>query len=171
MLAFLPPSRAAEQVSAVDDFISSYRCMIVEHLLALHEHGSPSVEKDRYFILAMTNRPQRYVQCIFHDIDTALYCEASSGRYGPEPGKPHALSISEDSAAKLKHLGFTEPYGVTNYSREFALGNPPDFREVADVLLRSFFDVYYARLSTPMDLSAPLLGSGKTLFKPCRPMS
>ena len=145
--------------------------MIVEHLLAIHERGNRSNPDNRYFILALTHHPQRFVQCIFHDIDTTLLCEASSGRYGPAPGQPHTLQLSAESAVVLTRLGFTEPHGIANYSQEIALGDPPDFEGTAELLLETMYEVYGARIGASMGLTAPLLGPGVTKVDRCKPLS
>ena len=154
-------------LAARDAFVSGYRCMVVEHLLAIHERGNRSKDDNRYFIVAMSHNPQRFVQCIFHEIDTILYCEASSGRYGPAIGKPHSYSVSDEAEETLTRLGYKSPYVVANFGQEIALGDPPDFRSVADLLLTTLYDVYKARPWTPMVLTAPLLGLGKTKLDPC----
>ena len=123
------------QAKPVDEFVSAYRCMIVDHLLGIHERGNRSNSDNRYFILALTHSPQRFVQCLFHDIDTTLLCEASSGRYGLPPGQKHALVLSEEDSAALARLGFAPPHGVANYQQEIALGDPPDLEGVVANIL------------------------------------
>jgi hypothetical protein len=162
---------AQSQIDSVDEFVGAYRCMIVEQLLAIHEHGNPSKSDNRYFIVAMTHSPQRFVQCIFHDIDTIIFCEASSGRYGPRAGQPKTFETTPETDAALKRLGFSEPSGVANYEQEFPLGDPPDLESIAKLLLTTLYDVYGARDGTAMDLTTPLVTKGNTKLDRCKPLS
>lgn len=162
---------AANVADAANDplrqFIRDYRCMIVEHLKTIHERGQRSKSDNRYLILAMNHHPQRFVQCIFEEIDTKLYCEASSGRYSTS----RSLTLSQAAVSDLEKLGFKPPHEIANFSKELALGSPPDFTESADMMLEVMFRIYSARDGSSMALDAPLVTHGRTFLSKCKPLS
>lgn len=169
---FAAKSVAGEKVATeIDAFISTYNCMLVEDLKTISERGDKGKSRNRYFIVDMRDAPQRFVQCIFVEFDTKLLCEASSGRYGPRPGDKDALVLSPDNEAALKSLGFDPPYKVANFRQEIALGQPPNFQEVARLLLKTMYVVYGARIGTPMSITAPMVSQDRARLSSCSPLS
>ncbi len=75
---------AADGHSDLQNFLSTYRCAVVERLERMHARGDRSVQWDRFLILASRQAPEHYVQCIFTDNDTEMFCEAASGFYAPD---------------------------------------------------------------------------------------
>ena len=165
------PAAGNEVKSMREEFVSTYRCMIVEQFKVISERGTKAKSENRYFILAMRDFPQGFVQCIFYEYDSKLLCEASSGRYGPSSGQPNSLTLSDESIAELGSLGFQEPFGVANFSEEIALGDPPDFDGISELLLKAMFSAYSARIDTPMTLTTPLLDRNPRRLLSCKPVS
>lgn len=132
-------------------FIEYNRCAIVERLHSIHERGPRSTSTGRFLAANPYGAPDRYVQCLFFDDDTRMFCEAASGRYG---GIDHLLDAS--AIAALKALGFSldDPNG--NFAREVALGTPPDFDRVAELMLGALHDGYGADSDDRLRLSAPM---------------
>ena len=162
---------AGGQKSPLNEFVETYRCRVVQHLRAIHEHGTRSYSHNRYLILEMTHSPQRFVQCIFYEYDSKLLCEASSGRYKLPPGQQYAIELSREGTAALARLGYAPPFQVANYSQEVAFGDPPDLEAAARLMLQTLYEVYGARLSSSMALIAPLLGARKTKLDVCKSLS
>jgi hypothetical protein len=73
---------AADAGEALRNFLATYRCAVVERLERMHARGDRSSQTDLFLILAVRSKP-KYVQFIFTDSDTAMYCEATSGFYAP----------------------------------------------------------------------------------------
>jgi len=157
--------------TAIEDFISTYDCMLVENLKTISEHGDRGSSRDRFFVVDFQEPSQRFVQCLFFEFATKLLCEASSGRYGPAPSEEGALVLSQEDEAALKSLGFEAPYQVANFRQEIALGHPPNFREVAALVLRTMYVVYGARIDTPMSITAPMAGHEHAPLLSCLPLS
>jgi hypothetical protein len=169
---FTATSVAGEKADTeIDAFISTFDCMLVEDLKTISERGDKGKSRNRFFVVDMRDAPQRFVQCIFVEFDTKLLCEASSGRYGPPPSDNDSLVLSPDNEAALKSLGFDPPYKIANFRQEIALGQPPDFREVAGLLLRTMYVVYGARIDTPMSITAPMVGQDHVRLSSCLPLS
>jgi hypothetical protein len=59
---------------AITAFIEKWRCPVAAYLRRIHQ--LPRTNDDRYLILWAKRRPTLYVQCIFHDDDRQIYCEA-----------------------------------------------------------------------------------------------
>jgi hypothetical protein len=59
------------------DFLSKYRCEVVHRLEQIYATGDPKTHRDR----CVPGHPHGYVQRMFHDKQTSIYCEASSGFY------------------------------------------------------------------------------------------
>jgi hypothetical protein len=87
-------------------FIARHRCALVERRETLHQRGPVEDSRDRFIIVALRGARQRYVQCIFHDRDTRMYCEASSGAHGPT-GEGQ-LQLGPTERAALNALGYAQ---------------------------------------------------------------
>lgn len=138
-------------------FVAGSRCAIEGRLLSIHLSGPRDTSKDRFLVVAIANKKQLYVQCIFIDADTRMLCEASSGfyRYGPQDGRRLQQSAASEEA--LRRLGFTGGQAEGgNFRQEIALSVPPNLAKVADLMLAALHDAYDASSRTYLDFQAPL---------------
>ena len=153
-IAFASTSDAASDGRDRAAFIEAHRRAVVTQLNSIHLRGPRSTSRDRFLAVSVVRADQRYVQCIFFDGDTKMYCEASSGAYAQAPdATDHLLSAS--SKAALHRLGFVQTSPKQNYEREISLGTPPDFDAVADLMIGALHDAYEARETTPLNFRAP----------------
>lgn len=135
-------------------FIENNRCDIVERLRSIHERGPRSTSQDRFLIAAPFGAPEHYVQCIFFDDDTKMFCEAASGRYGITGDLLDAPS--SDATTALKTLGFALEEPHRNFTREIEIGSGPDLDRVADLMLGALHDGYHVGSEDALDLIAPM---------------
>jgi len=134
-------------------FIARHRCAIVERLEIMHQRGPVETSRDRFIIVALRGAPQRYVQCIFHDRDTRMFCEASSGAYGPT-GEGR-LQLGPAERAALNALGYVQTSPRKNFARDVAIGDPPDVAIAADLMLAALHDGYGAGPGSVIEIQAP----------------
>ena len=148
-------------------FVDEHRCAVMERLERIHASSDRSTSKDRF--LAITTlwrgRPQAYVQCIFFESDTKMYCEAASGFYEQRP-QERRLRPMPGSIAAIAALGFSTDPSEGNFSQEIDLGDPPDLSRAADLMLATLHDAYGARLWTELKFNAPF---APTLSRTPRP--
>lgn len=150
------PLLAAERDSAAATrvrFTARHRCAIVERLDLIHRRGPVEESRNRFIVIALRDQPQRYVQCIFEDRDTRMFCEASSGAYGPTG--PERLQLNPSELAALRTLGFIQDNPNENFARSIELGDPPDVGIAADLMLVALHDAYGARAGSAIDITAP----------------
>jgi hypothetical protein len=134
-------------------FIREHRCAVVERLDAIHRRGPVDVSRDRFIVVAPHGQAQRYVQCIFQDRDTRMFCEAASGAYGP-PGR-RRLRLDATARQALAALGYVQADPAENFSRLVELGSPPDTGIAADLMLAALHDAYGARPGDILDIEDP----------------
>ena len=134
-------------------FVREKRCAVAERLAAIHSSGPIDVSRDRFIVVAPHGQPQRYVQCIFQDRDTRMFCEAASGAYGP-PGQ-RRLRLDASARQALSALGYVQADPAENFARAVDLGAPPDLDIAADLMLATLHDVYGARPGAVLDIEAP----------------
>ncbi|WP_267421838.1 hypothetical protein [Methylobacterium sp. GC_Met_2] len=134
-------------------FIARHRCAIVEHLEIMHQRGPIEESRDRFIIVALRGAPQRYVQCIFQDRDTRMFCEASSGAYGPT-GEGR-LQLGPPERAALNALGYVQASPSKNSARDVVIGDPPDVTIAADLMLAALHDGYGAGPGSVIEIQAP----------------
>jgi hypothetical protein len=135
-------------------FIAQHRCAIVERLEIIHLRGPVEQSRDRFIVVALRGEPQRYVQCIFHDRDRQMFCEASSGAYGPAGRGRFGLDPS--ARAALYALGYVQADPRKNLTRDITLGDPPDVGIATDLMLGALHDGYGARPGSVIEITAPL---------------
>ena len=134
-------------------FIARHRCAIAERLEIMHKRGLVEESRDRFIIVALRGAPQRYVQCIYHDRDTRMFCEASSGAYGPTGEGRLRLDPAERAA--LNALGYVQASPRKNFAREVEIGDPPDVTIAADLMLAALHDGYGAGPGSVIEIQAP----------------
>ena len=164
-------SAGAEDGVGLSDFIAKYHCKIVEQFELIHERGTRANAKDRFVVLASQDNPQKFAQCILFDFDTNALCEVSSGRYGPALADVQSLYLGPESLGVLKELGFSEPEGQANHSKELRMGLKPNFFELATLMLTVMYRVMGMRDGNVMLLTAPVAAKSRTLVTPCTPLS
>ncbi|MCJ2090434.1 hypothetical protein MKK88_31305 [Methylobacterium sp. E-005] len=134
-------------------FIAQYRCALAARLEEMHRRGPVEESRGRFIILALRDEPQRYVQCLFHDRDTRMLCEASSGAYGPT-GKGR-LHLEPAARSALRALGYVQASPRESFAREVELGDPPDVAIAAELMLAALHDGHGARPGSAMKVSVP----------------
>jgi hypothetical protein len=159
------PARGIEPSDDRDTFVSTYQCSIVDVLGRIRAHKGG---KDRYLILAGRDNPAGYVQCLFHDEDQGLYCEAASGWWENVDHHP-SLHFSPDQMAMLAKLGFSTDGSHGNFKQD---GRARDDEKIADLMLTALYSIYDARLSTQIEIHAPYVVQKGILKKShCTPIS
>lgn len=143
-----------------DSFVRRHRCAVVARLDAIHRRGPVDVSRDRFIVVSLRDQPQRYVQCIFEDRDTRMFCEAASGAYGPSGERGLRLGASVREA--LRALRFVQDNPRENYSRTVDLGDPPDLGIAADLMLSALHEAYGAHPGSELQIEAPNGGNPQT---------
>lgn len=128
-------------------FMATYLCPVYEILQRIHAQDMKL--NDRYLILS-TDGAQRYVQCIFHDGDTQIYCEASSGFYGPP-----RLRFSRAKVGALNALGFSTDASHGNFRLDRPVNHDSDLWDVARLMLEALYRAYGAGLKRRILMDAP----------------
>lgn len=136
-------------------FVNLHRCEIAERLARI-EATRTQGGKDRFIIVALEERGQSYVQCLFDENSTSLLCEASSGFYGPAEGEAGHLALSPSEIAGLGSLGFDTGVSDGNFQRLLVLSDGTDFDVIASLLLKALYDGYGARARSRLEIYAPL---------------
>lgn len=133
---------AAELAAGLQDFLATYRCGVVEALESIHTRGDRSTQTDRFAVLQSDTTREHYVQCIFTDNDTAMYCEAASGYQTP---KETRFQLAPERMAVLKRLGFATDVPEGNFHRTIDTKSTRDFSKAADLILSTLYEVYGVR--------------------------
>ena len=150
------------------EFSDKYRCPIADRLQRLFEAGDPARDRDRFIAVTLLEHRHGYVQCLFHDGETMLLCEASSGFWFDKPGAPRSQRLAPAKIAALGRLGFSTDDSAGNFQRDAAVADPPDFGAMADLILRALYDGYDARADKTLTFTAPF-APGLTLA--CDPVA
>jgi hypothetical protein len=159
LLAALAVPTAAWAENAADSFrelLIQYRCPVVDRLEQIYNKGDPTSSRGRFLAITVPYAMQAYVQCIFHDNNAKLYCEAASGFYYDGPGKPRTFHHPASVVAALGHLGFSTDDSAGNFNIDLDVADPPNFNVLADFMLRALHDAYGARADTQLQFNAPL---------------
>jgi hypothetical protein len=153
---------ASEGVAANDsfhNFQAAYRCDVLERLKLIYATGDPRKPLNRYLVISGPGHD--YVQCIFHDSNSRVRCEASSGFWTTKPGRARTVYQTPRAIAALASLGFGTDDSAGNFRAERSIGAPADFGSLADFMLRALHDGYGVRSDTKLTFKAP--------FAPNRP--
>ena len=132
-----------------------YRCPVVDRLERIYEYGDPTVEMDRFIAVNLEGHPHGYVQCMFVQNQTRMVCEAASGFYFDEPGKPRTFRLHQNAIDALASLGFSTDDSNGNFQHEFDVGPVPDFNAIADFILGALHDGYGARADSQLTFNVP----------------
>jgi len=146
---------ADDAATTFHDLLVQYRCPVVDRLERIYETGDPASSRDRYLAVTVPHVAQAYVQCMFHDNNRKLYCEAASGFYDAPPGAPRTFHQPADAIAALGRLGFSTDDSAGNFSGDLDVAASPDFNAFADFMLKALHDGYGARADMKLQFNAP----------------
>lgn len=112
----------------------------------------PPKLEDRYLILWSKRKPEYYVQCLFHDEDRQIYCEAASGfyRYADRVGGFATLQRID----ALASLGYSTDGSKGNFSLD------RDFHgaeEIATLMLATLARVFELSDRDILEFNSPHL--------------
>lgn len=93
---------------------------------------------NRYLVISLKD-DQKYVQCLFHDKDQQVYCEVSSGKWGPK-SEHKPLTLAQLNA--VKQLGFSHSTHVKNFVREFTISRSEQIPGLAEFMLDALKQIY-----------------------------
>jgi len=168
LVASVLASQAAAGRDSYHDLLVVYRCEVVHRLERVYVSGNPANDRDRFIAVTVPGHPHGYVQCIFHDHQTGLYCEAASGFWYDKPGTPRTFHQPPAAIAALARLGFDTDDSKGNFKIDFPVAAPPDFNAIADFILRALHDGYGARADSNLEFNAPFAPNTPTT---CIPVS
>lgn len=144
----------AKSSSDLNSFLAAYQCPLYKALETIRAQEMTPL--NRFLVLSFDKdrKPDHYVQCIFENQDTQLYCEASSGLYGKGPVK-----LSRRAPESLTTLGFdmstTGP--VKNFWQYRPIRGSADVWDAARLMLETFYLGYGARLKNRIAIKAPFV--------------
>src|SRR5579872_933081 len=121
----LPVSAAAQEADTFHDLLVEYRCPAVDRLEQVYAAGDPASSRHRFLAITVPDAVQAYVQCIFHETNTKLYCEAASGYYYDAPGAPRTFHHPARVIAALGRLGFSTDDSAGNFNVDLDVPDPP----------------------------------------------
>lgn len=143
------------RADSLHDLLVVYRCEVVNRLEQIYLTGNPASHRNRYLAISVPRRIQAYVQCIFHDNNTKIYCEAASGFWYSKKGEPRTFRQTPEAIDALAGLGFDIDDSAGNFNIDREIGTPPDFNALADFMLRALHDGYGARGNMNLEFNAP----------------
>lgn len=155
LLVIPTASWAQDPATTFHDLLVQYRCPVVDRLERIYQTGDPASPRDRFLAIAVPHVAQAYVQCMFHDTNTKLLCEAASGFYYDPPGAPRTFRQPAAAIAALGRLGFSTDDSAGNFRIDVDVADPPDFNALADFMLKALHDGYGARADMKLQFNAP----------------
>lgn len=155
LMVTLGASQAAIARDSFHDLLVVYRCEVVKRLEQIYITGDPANDRDRFLAVTVPTHPHAYVQCIFHDHQTGLYCEASSGWWYGKKDEPRTFWQSPETIAALARIGFDTDDSQGNFNVDLPIADTPDFNAAADFILRALHDGYGARGEMNLRFDAP----------------
>jgi len=164
----LTASPLAAAADSFRDLLVAYRCEVVQRLEQIYATGDLASDRHRFIAITVPAHPHGYVQCIFHDKGTGLYCEAASGFWYDKAGAPRTFHQTAKAIAALAQLGFDTDDSQGNFNIDRDLSDPPDFNAAADFMLRALHDGYDARGDMSLEFNAPFARNTPTS---CIPVS
>ena len=156
-MMLMPAAASAEDAAATfHELLIQYRCPVVDGLEQVYAKGDPASSRDRFLAITVPHATQAYVQCMFHDTNSKLYCEAASGYYYDGAGAPRTFHHPANVIAALGRLGFSTDNSAGNSSVDLDVADPPNLNTLADFMLRALHDAYGARAEMNLLFNAPL---------------
>jgi hypothetical protein len=146
---------AAHDARQIAAFVDKWRCPVAAYLRGIHQ--LPPTNNDRYLILWAKGRPAFYVQCIFHDDDRQIFCEAASGfyRYPDRVGN----FVTPARLEALAGLGFSTDGSKGNWAQD---GDFHGGDDTATLMLETLARVFAANGDDVLEWSAPLLSKHRS---------
>jgi hypothetical protein len=139
----------------LDAVLEKWRCAVSAYVEKIH--SLPLELDDRYLALWPKRRPEYYVQCIFHDDDRQIYCEAASGFY--RYADRIASYATPQRLQALARLGFSTDGSKGNFSQD------RDFHgasEVATLMLETLASVFELGERDVLEFDAPQLSKHRS---------
>ena len=155
LIATLMAGQGAAASDSFRDLLVVYRCEVVHRLEQIYATGDPASDRNRFIAVTVPGRPHSYVQCIFHDRQTGLYCEAASGWWHGKAGEPRTFRQPPETIAALARMGFDTDDSEGNFKADLDVDDTPDFNAAADFILRALHDGYGARGEMNLQFNAP----------------
>jgi hypothetical protein len=152
--------------SGLDAFVAQHKCRVAEGLRMIA--ATTTADRDPFLILAWprSSPVQAYVQCLFNDDSSQIYCEAQSGTLDPEPGR----RPSPAGLAALARLGFDMDASKGNFERRIPVKQPGDIDAIAAFMLSALYSGYEGVDDRPIDWVSPN-ASEKEAARRCAPIS
>lgn len=156
---------AAAGGGGLDAFVAMHKCRVAEGLRMI---AAATEDRDPFLILAWppSSPIQAYVQCLFNDDSSQIYCEAQSGTLDPEPGR----RPSPAGLAALARLGFDMDASKGNFQQRIAIRTPGDVDAVAELLLTALYAGYEGVVDRPIQWVSPH-ASEEAAGRRCAPTS
>lgn len=146
----------AEAADPRRTFVARNVCAVRTTLELLHAVPEPENSRDRFMVVAARDMFQAYVQCMFIDVDTRLYCELSSGAYATKPGEPRIMLHTPAQVERIARLGFEADDPQQNYGKIFVLAEI-GFDAIARNLLEALHEGFDPPADAVVELEAPKL--------------
>ncbi len=141
-----------DAAETLDKFLLINKCAVASMIQQIHQHA-PTDDHMRYLILEAEGT-NGYVQCVMHDNDTAIYCEAASGYYFK------SLKISASGLSTIARHGFSTDASKGNFNFDVPITGSLTFDDIADRMLQTLYRAYNAH-TDHIDIKAPLIFQGK----------
>ena len=149
-LALLAATPATAQDRPRDDLLTRWRCAVYDRLAQIH--ATPPTPYDRFLIIEMPAKPYAYVQCIFENGDTTMFCEVASGYFHDVPRN---VWLPKPVVAAIGRLGYSTDDTKSNFAIEFPVPRQPDIGRIAEFMLTSLHVAYGADGGTDLAFKAP----------------
>lgn len=135
--------------TGLDAFLKAYSAPVYDALSHIYSFGM--TEHERFLVLATPRHA--YVQCMLHDNDTRIYCEASSGFY--KNGQP---ALSKKALETIRQQGFDMNADTGNYSLDMPLHGDAGLKRAASLMLKTLYLGYAADIGE-VTAYAPLIAA------------
>jgi hypothetical protein len=166
-----PCGAADARFGSFTDFIDRYNCATTARLQALYAAKSKPGQSDRYLIASLVFAPDQFVQCLLEDDNSEILCEAASGFYTSNDGRPRTYQPSEATRTAIKRLGFSDDDSGGNFSLTRKLGSIADLPAISTLMLATLYDAYGANLLSDIELIAPRAPLSREAQVKCTPLS
>lgn len=154
-LVALVANGSAYAADSFHDLQVAYRCEVVRRLERIYTTGDPASQRNRFIAITMSNNRGNYVQCMFHDNNSGVYCEAASGYWQTKEGAVRTAYQPPATIRAFAQLGFDTDDAKGNFNVDRDVGKPADFNAIADFILRALHDGYGARADMRLQFRAP----------------